>query len=172
MKKHSSSQTELVATLYIASISCFLHPEGPPPLFQMSNKENPKFKGLLLQEGSPDTFSRKPTLPPHGANSKAFLPYSLPFNVRLCGMCVLSCAPLFETPWTVAHQAPLPMGFFQARILEGVSISYFRGIFSTQGLNLYLFCLLHWRWILYLLTCLGLLLLLSRFSRVQLCAAP
>ena len=87
-------------------------------------------------------------------------------------MCVLSCAPLFETPWTVAHQAPLPMGFFQARILEGVSISYFRGIFSTQGLNLYLFCLLHWRWILYLLTCLGLLLLLSRFSRVQLCAAP
>ena len=101
----------------------------------MSNKENPKFKGLLLQEGSPDTFSRKPTLPPHGANSKAFLPYSLPFNVRLCGMCVLSCAPLFETPWTVAHQAPLPMGFFQARILEGVSISYFRGNLLNSGIE-------------------------------------
>jgi len=28
------------------------------------------------------------------------------------------------TPWTVAHQAPLSMGFFQARILEQVIISY------------------------------------------------
>ena len=25
--------------------------------------------------------------------------------------CMLSCAQLFTTPWTVAHQAPLPMGF-------------------------------------------------------------
>ena len=28
----------------------------------------------------------------------------------------------FVTPWTVAHQAPLSMGFFQARILEWVAI--------------------------------------------------
>ena len=26
-------------------------------------------------------------------------------------MSVLSCVQLFETPWTVAHQAPLSMGF-------------------------------------------------------------
>ena len=31
------------------------------------------------------------------------------------------------TPWTVAHQAPLPMGILQARILEWVAISFFRG---------------------------------------------
>ena len=34
------------------------------------------------------------------------------------GVCVLSRVRLFVTPWTVAHQAPLTMGFFQARILE------------------------------------------------------
>ena len=26
---------------------------------------------------------------------------------------LLSCVRLFATPWTVAHQAPLPMGFSQ-----------------------------------------------------------
>ena len=31
------------------------------------------------------------------------------------------------TPWTVAHQAPLPMGLFQVRILELVAISYSTG---------------------------------------------
>ena len=30
----------------------------------------------------------------------------------------LSCVRLFMTPWTAAHQAPLSMEFFQARILE------------------------------------------------------
>ena len=30
---------------------------------------------------------------------------------------------LFETPWTAAHQAPLSMGFFQARALEWVAIA-------------------------------------------------
>ena len=28
------------------------------------------------------------------------------------------------TPWTAAHQAPLSMGFFQARILEWGAISF------------------------------------------------
>ena len=31
---------------------------------------------------------------------------------------------LFATPWTVAYQAPLSMGFFQARVLEWVAISF------------------------------------------------
>ena len=37
------------------------------------------------------------------------------------------CAWLFMTPWTVACQAPLSMGFFQAGILEWVAISFFKG---------------------------------------------
>ena len=33
---------------------------------------------------------------------------------------------LFVTPWTVAYQAPPSMGFFQARELEWVAISFSR----------------------------------------------
>ena len=40
-------------------------------------------------------------------------------------------------------------GIFQARILEWVAISFSRGIFLTQGLNL---GLLHCRWMLYYLS--------------------
>ena len=35
----------------------------------------------------------------------------------------LSHVRLFVSPWTVASQAPLSMGFFQARILEWLAIS-------------------------------------------------
>ena len=34
----------------------------------------------------------------------------------------LSCAWLFATPWTVAHQAPLSMGILQGRILKWVAM--------------------------------------------------
>ena len=33
----------------------------------------------------------------------------------------------------------------QARILEWVAIFFLQGIFPTQGLSLYLLCLLHWQ---------------------------
>ena len=39
---------------------------------------------------------------------------STPFNmqfVKVRGVCVLSHVRLFATPWTVAHQALLAMGF-------------------------------------------------------------
>ena len=39
----------------------------------------------------------------------------------------LSCVRLFATPWTVAYQAPLSMGFFQAIVLEWIAISFSRG---------------------------------------------
>jgi len=41
---------------------------------------------------------------------------------------------LFATPWTVACQVSLSE-IFQARILEGVAISFSRGIFLTQGMH-------------------------------------
>ena len=34
-----------------------------------------------------------------------------------------NCVLLFVTPWTVAHQVPLSMGFSKARILEWVAVS-------------------------------------------------
>ena len=39
------------------------------------------------------------------------------YYCHLCE-CVLSHVRLFVTPWTVAHQVPLSMKFFQAWILE------------------------------------------------------
>ena len=53
-----------------------------------------------------------------------------------------SCVQLFVTLWTVAHQAPLSMGFSSQEYWSGLSFSPL-GIFLTQGLNLHLLCLLH-----------------------------
>ena len=41
--------------------------------------------------------------------------------------CILSHVWLFVIPWTIVHEAPLCMGFFQARILEWVAICSSRG---------------------------------------------
>ena len=55
--------------------------------------------------------------------------YTLLSNAQL-----ISRVQLFVTPWTVAHQAPLPVEF-----------SLLQGIFPTQGSDLHLLCLLHWQ---------------------------
>ena len=39
----------------------------------------------------------------------------------------LSCVQLFVTPWTLTRQAPMSMGFFQARMLEWIAISFSKG---------------------------------------------
>ena len=88
---------------------------------------------------------------------------------------VLSCVPLFVTPWTVACQ--LHYLWDSPGKNAGVGCHpLLQGIFPTQWSNP---ALLHCRQILYHLShqrspaiCLLLLLLLSRFSRVQLCATP
>ena len=41
-------------------------------------------------------------------------------------VCVLSHVPLFVTPWTVAHQAPLSMGFSRQEYWSGL-------LFPTPG---------------------------------------
>ena len=50
---------------------------------------------------------------------------------------------LFETPWTVTHQAPLSMGFPGKNTGMGCHF-LFQRIFPTQGLNPRLLHLLHW----------------------------
>ena len=65
-------------------------------------------------------------------------------------MCVLSCfsrvsLSLFETPWTVAHQAPLSMGDSPGKNTRGGYHALLQGIFLTQGLNPCLLYLLHWQ---------------------------
>ena len=44
-----------------------------------------------------------------------------------CYARLLSHVQLFATPWTVAHQAPLPTGILQATVLEWVVMSSCRG---------------------------------------------
>ena len=62
--------------------------------------------------------------------------------------CMLSRVWLFATLWTVAHQDPLSMAFFQARILEWVVIPFPRG--SSQPRD--------WTWIS-CVSCIGRLIL-------------
>ena len=57
----------------------------------------------------------------------------------------LSRVRLFATPWTVAHQAPLSMGFSRQEYWSGLPCPS-PGIFPTQGSNL---GLLHCRQTLY-----------------------
>ena len=71
--------------------------------------------------------------------SPVFIP--LPFPCVYAWL--LSHVPLFATPWTIACQAPLPMGSSRS---TGVGChSLLRGIFVTQGLNLHLLHLPHWQ---------------------------
>ena len=53
--------------------------------------------------------------------------------------CVLSCVQFFMTPWTVAHQAPLSMGFPMQQYFNGLPFSP-PGNLPDQESNL---CLLH-----------------------------
>ena len=59
-----------------------------------------------------------------------------------CLLSHLSRARLFETPWSVACQAPLSMGLSRQEYWSGVAL--LQGIFPTQGSN-GLLCLLHWQ---------------------------
>ena len=60
-------------------------------------------------------------------------------------MCVcvslLSRVQLFVTPWTVARQAPLSIGFSRQEYWSRLPYSLLQGIFPTQGSNP---SLLHW----------------------------
>ena len=60
---------------------------------------------------------------------------------------ILSClrrVRLFATLWSVAHQGPLSMDFPEKN--TGVDCRFLlQGIFSTQGWNPHLLCLLHWQ---------------------------
>ena len=55
-----------------------------------------------------------------------------------------SHVPLFENPWTVAHQAPLSMGALGKNTGVGCP-ALLQGIFLTQGLKRCLLYLLLWQ---------------------------
>ena len=55
-----------------------------------------------------------------------------------------SCVWLFVTPWTIAHQALLSVGFSRQQHWSGCNF-LLQGIFVTPGSNPCLLCLLHWQ---------------------------
>ena len=61
--------------------------------------------------------------------------------IHVCVLCRFSHVRLFVTPWTVACQAPLFMGFPRQEYWSGLPFPL-QGIFPTQGLKLHLFHLL------------------------------
>ena len=66
----------------------------------------------------------------------------------------LSRVPLSATPWTVAHQAPLSMGFSRQESWSGCC-ALLQGVLPTQGSSLRLLSLLHCRQALYHQRCPG-----------------
>ena len=54
------------------------------------------------------------------------------------------CVWLFVSLCTVAHRAPVSMGFCRQKYWRGCH-AILQGIFLTQGSNLLFFCLLHWQ---------------------------
>ena len=80
--------------------------------------------------------------------SKARLSFSTLETVCVCMLSHLSCVQLFAPLWTVAHQAPLSMGFLQENTAVGCH-ALLQGIFPIQGSNPSLLRLLHCSQILY-----------------------
>ena len=66
--------------------------------------------------------------------------------MHICTLSHFSHVQLFVTLWTVAHQAPLSVGFSRQEYWSGLlAQALLQGIFPTQGLNPYLLFLLHWQ---------------------------
>ena len=70
---------------------------------------------------------------PNDSVSYIYINKTLCIYIYICvffftyAVCLVIHVQLFETPWTVAHQAPLSMGILQARILEWVAMPSSRG---------------------------------------------
>jgi len=52
---------------------------------------------------------------------------------RVCACLVIQSCPNLCDPMDIACQAPLSMGFFQARILEWVATSFSRGSLTQES---------------------------------------
>ena len=88
----------------------------------------------------------------------------------MCMLSCFSCVPLFATLWTVAHQAPLSLGFSRQEYWSGLPCSPL-GVLLTQGSNLRHLNLLPCRWTLYPLSHPGALTLRVIIDKWELSAA-
>ena len=70
--------------------------------------------------------------------------YSTQNDMRACVFSCFSHVWFFVTPWTVAHQSPLSIGFSRQEYWSGCHF-IIQGVFLTQGSNLHLLWLLLWQ---------------------------
>ena len=68
-----------------------------------------------------------------------------PFCTCACMLSHFSHVQFCVTPWTIACQAPLSMGFSRQKYWSGLPCALLQAIFPTQGLNPHLLHLLHWQ---------------------------
>ena len=127
--------------------------------YHLLNYNRPRIKSLFsikepkvtptLVEGS---LLKENVIPTRSLGGKGDLlgsmsKHLIPVFQMMCELCVpshFSCVLLFLTLWTIAHQAPLSIGFFKQEYWSVLSCPPPR-IFLTQGLNLRLLSLLHWQ---------------------------
>ena len=117
-------------SLLIRGKNCF-HPWGLSfHLWLLTNVVDKNLSSAMSTSSSLNI----PDIPPQAQN--IFLQMlewnSLPILVGL----VTKLCPTLVTPWTVAHQVPLSMGFPRQEYCSGYCHSLLQGVFLTQGLNL------------------------------------
>ena len=107
------------------------------PFSRRSNLGLPRCRQILYclsHQRSPEVFLDKLDFKFYKGQDHAYCTHRLSHTVTAAAK-LLSRIQLVETPWTVAYQAPLSLGFLQARILEWVAIPFSRRIFPTQESN-------------------------------------
>ena len=101
--------------------------QGYPTLASSELQAWPKVPGHSLTLGAPPSPVPSIGSGTEGGFWEKKYRLSIGINIECVHAQLLGRVQLFVTLWTVAHQAPLSMTFFQARILEWVAISYSRG---------------------------------------------
>ena len=86
----------------------------------------------------------RPSCPAHGRHPLTHTHITITAASPHMHAKLLSHVQLFSTPWTVASQALLSMGFSRQEYWHELP-SLLQGIFPTQGSNLCLLSLLHWQ---------------------------
>ena len=65
-------------------------------------------------------------------------------HVCVCARACAKCLWLYPPLWTIARQDPLSVGFSRQEYWSGL-LCLLQTVFSIQGWNLHLLCLLHWQ---------------------------
>ena len=142
----SSCPSCQLCAAFRSNLSSFpLMSQRPLPIFQQTLVVSPASGHHLA------IFANRsqPPLPLQAYGASWLDPFLSSMTHCTLGLVPKSLQPwLFATPWGVAHQSPLLMGFLGKNIGLGCHFLLW-GNFLTQGSNLHFICLLHWQVLIY-----------------------